>query len=214
ARAQAELLEEKGFTDAIIESLPGLFFVRDEDGRYVRWNRRFAEVAGYPAEELPRLDPLALFEGESRSVAAAGIERVFSEGQAAADVRITGKDGDSRPYFVSAARVERGRRHYLVGTAIARSDIDAARARIETLNVSLQERVERLTALRDIDRAIIGSLDIGLTLGVLLDQVTSRLRVPAARILLFDEAEQVLRYGASQGLATAGTRGLRVALGQ
>ena len=214
ARAQAELLEEKGFTDAIIESLPGLFFVRDRAGRYVRWNRRFAELAGYSDDELRSLEPLALFEPASRDVAAAGIERVFSEGQATAEVRFMGRDGRVHPYFVSAARVERSGRQYLVGTAIDRSDIDAARASIESLNVALQERVGRLTALRDIDRAIIGSLDIGLTLGVLLEQVTSRLRVPAARILLYDEVEQALRFGASHGLAGVGARGLRVALGQ
>ncbi|HZW27808.1 MAG TPA: PAS domain S-box protein, partial [Trueperaceae bacterium] len=214
ASAQAELLEEKGFTDALIESLPGLFFVRDPEGRYVRWNRRFAEVTGYADEELPGLDPLALFEGDSRAAVARGIERVFAEGHASADVRVTSKDGRSRPYFLSATRVERGGRQFLVGTGIDRSEIDAARADIEGLNVALRERVERLVALRDIDRAIIGSLDIGLTLGVLLEQVTGRLQVPAARVLLYDETEHVLRHGASQGLPTAGARGLRVALGE
>ncbi len=214
AAAQEELLEEKGFTDAIIESLPGLFFVRDRDGRYVRWNRRFAEVTGYDEDELAGLDPLVLFEGESRSAVARGIEKVFAAGSASADVRVTTKDGRSHPYFLSATRVERGGRQYLVGTGTDRSEIDAARADIEGLNVALRERVERLTALRDIDRAIVGSLDIGLTLGVLLEQVTGRLQVPAARILLFDEVEQVLRHGASQGLPGAGARGLRIALGQ
>ena len=214
AKAQSELLEEKGFIDAVVESLPGLFFVRDQEGNYVRTNRRFNEVTGYRPEELAALEPLALFQGEDREEARRGIERVFADGSNMAEVRITAKDGARRPYFVSAARVERGGRHYLVGTGIDRSDIDAARTDIENLNVALRERVERLSALRDIDRAIVGFLDLGLTMGVMLEQVTGRLRVPAARILLFDEVEQVLRHGASHGLPAAASRGLAVALGE
>src|SRR5690606_12345850 len=142
------------------------------------------------------------------------IAQVFAEGHSSSEVQIVDRQGRRRPYFLSATRVERGGRQYLIGTGIDRSDIDAARADIEGLNVALEERVERLMALRDIDRAIIGSLDIGLTLGVLLEQVTGSLHVPAARILLFDDVEQVLRYGASLGVPGGGSRSLRVALGQ
>lgn len=212
--AQDVILAEKGFTDAMIESLPGLFFVRDENGRYVRWNRRFSEVTGYDEDELPGLDPLALYEGEHRQVVEDRIARVFTEGSASAEVQVRTKDGRLLPYFISATRVERQGERFLVGTGIDRSDIDAARADIAGLNVALGERVARLTALREIDRAIIGSLDIDLTLDVMLEQVTGRLGVGAARILLYDEAEQALRFGASRGLPTAGARGLRVGLGE
>ncbi len=211
--AEAELLAEKGFSDAIIESLPGLFFVRDLSGRYVRWNGRFQEASGYSADELAALEPLELFEGPDKDLVAQGIRQVFEDGYASADAYLVSRSGERQPYFFSATRIERYGETYLVGCGIDRSEVDRARSRIESLNLALQERVERLTALREIDRAIIGSVDLDLTLGVMLDQVTSRLKVPAARILLFDQSDQGLRFGASQGLPARSSRGPRLGVG-
>ncbi len=214
AAAEAQLLDEKGFSDAIIESLPGVFFVRDGSGRYLRWNRRFQQVSGFSDEELGALDPLGLFDDEIKPQVRGYIRKVFEEGSAAADLMITSATGERRPYFLSATRFNQGGQQYLVGTGVDRTELDRARAHIDTLNLALQERVERLTALREIDRAIIGSLDIDLTLGVMLDQVTTKLHVSAARILLFDDTEQVLRFGASKGLPSSGMRSFRARLGE
>ncbi len=214
AQAESDLLDEKGFSDAIIESLPGVFFVRNDEGSYVRWNRRFQQLSGYTDDELARLDPLGLFDDETKPLVGGYIRQVFDEGSASADLRITSRTGEKHPYFLSATRVVQGGQHYLVGTGVDRTDIDRAQAHIDTLNEALQERVERLTALREIDRAIIGSLDIDLTLGVMLDQVTGKLHVAAARILLFDQTEQLLRFGASKGLPSSGMRAFKARLGE
>lgn len=48
----AQLQYEKELAEAIIESLPGLFFVFGEDGRLMRWNRNHEVVIGYSAAEL------------------------------------------------------------------------------------------------------------------------------------------------------------------
>src|SRR5690606_35711259 len=103
---------------------------------------------------------------------------------------------------------------YVVCVGIDRSEIDSAHAQIATLNDELARRIERLLALREIDRAIIGSLDLDLTLGVVLDQVRARLAVPAARILLYDPVVQSLRFGGSQGLGDARGRAMQVRLGE
>src|SRR5690606_5206579 len=214
AETEAELLDEKGFSDAIIESLPGVFSVRDDEGRYVRWNRRFQRVSGYSDDELAEFDPLGLFDDDTKSLVGDYIRQVFDEGSASADLRITARSGEKHPYFLSGTRVAQGGKQYLVETGVDRTDIDRAQAHIDSLNQALQERVERLTALREIDRAIIGAPDIDLTLGVMLDQVTSKLHVTAARILLFDQTEQALRFGASKGLPSTGMRGFRARLGE
>ena len=41
---------EEQFSESVIESLPGLFWVLDEKGRYVRWNRNLESALGYSAE--------------------------------------------------------------------------------------------------------------------------------------------------------------------
>ncbi|MBP9713948.1 MAG: PAS domain S-box protein [Sterolibacterium sp.] len=38
--------------DDIIDSLPGVFYILDEQGRLVRWNSKFASISGYSDQEL------------------------------------------------------------------------------------------------------------------------------------------------------------------
>ena len=66
-----------------------------------------------------------------------------------------------------------------------------------------RERAERqlrhTQALRAVDQAITGSLDLRLTLAVVLDQVVGELRADAADVLLVDPHSQELFYGAGRG---------------
>jgi PAS domain S-box-containing protein len=65
-------------------------------------------------------------------------------------------------------------------------------------------RLERLAALQSVSLAISASPDLRLTLKVILDHVTSQLRVDAADVLLLDETDNTLALSASTGfLATS-----------
>jgi predicted transcriptional regulator YheO len=56
----------------------------------------------------------------------------------------------------------------------------------------IQNQLQRLAALRNVDMAISASHDLRVTLNVILDQVTSQLRVDAAAVLLLDPHTQIL----------------------
>ncbi len=62
-RKQAEetLLKEKAFSDTMINSLPGIFYLFDEDGHFIRWNRNFEIVTGYASKEIEKMNPLDFF---------------------------------------------------------------------------------------------------------------------------------------------------------
>ena len=68
----------------------------------------------------------------------------------------------------------------------------------------IQSQLHRLAALRTIDMAITASLDLRVTLDVLLDQVTSQLQVDAAGILLLNTHTQMLEYVAGRGFRGGG----------
>ena len=78
----------------------------------------------------------------------------------------------------------------------------------------LQTQLQRMTALRAIDMAITGSLDMHVTLSVFLDQVTAQLNVDAAAILLFNAHTNVLEFAAGRGFRHDGIRHTRLRLGQ
>jgi len=89
-----------------------------------------------------------------------------------------------------------------------------AEVEISRLNTDLRRRLSTLTALHAIDDAITGSVDLRLTLGVVLDQVTALLGVDAAAVLLYEDASMSLELAASRGFHAAATEWPRVRLGE
>jgi signal transduction protein with GAF and PtsI domain len=74
--------------------------------------------------------------------------------------------------------------------------------------------VQRLGALRTIDTTITASLDLRLTLDVVLTHVTSALRVDAACVLLLNPHSPLLEYAAGRGFRTTGVTRSSVRLGE
>ena len=68
----------------------------------------------------------------------------------------------------------------MIGIGMDITDQKRAADEIFMLNAELEGRLERIQGLREIDRAITGSLDLRLTLGIVLDQVLAQLEVDAA----------------------------------
>ena len=65
-----------------------------------------------------------------------------------------------------------------------------------------RQQTERLVALRTIDKAIGGSLDLRVTLGILLNEVVSQLNVDAVSVLHYNSTFQHLDYVAGVGFYT------------
>ena len=83
-------------------------------------------------------------------------------------------------------------------TAVA--DIAANALHRAALYEQTQLRLRRLDALSMIDKAITSSLDLEVTLNILLDQVTLHLRADAAAVLLYNPHMQTLQFFAGRGL--------------
>src|SRR5690606_13761942 len=56
--AERKLRSERPFTDAMMESMPGIFYFYDKEGRFLRWNRNFETASGYSAGEIARMHPM------------------------------------------------------------------------------------------------------------------------------------------------------------
>lgn len=82
------------------------------------------------------------------------------------------------------------------------------------LDKQAKNQLQRLSALHQIDLAITGSLDLGNTLQVLLDQVITQLGVDAACVLVFNPYEQTFEFAASRGFATDALRHTRLRFGE
>lgn len=102
---EARIQSESGFRQRLIESIPGVFYLFDQDGNFLLWNRNFETVSGYSADEMARLHPLDLFEGEDRALIESRIGEVFSTGSASAQAQFRSKDGSRRPFYFTGERI-------------------------------------------------------------------------------------------------------------
>ena len=84
------------------------------------------------------------------------------------------------------------------------------RKRAET---QVQIQMQRLRALNEIDRAISSSMDLRVSLDILLNQVLSQLGVDAASVLLLNTSNLMLEFAAGKGYRTPAIRQTRMRLG-
>jgi putative nucleotidyltransferase with HDIG domain len=83
----------------------------------------------------------------------------------------------------------------------------------ESLREQTERRLDRLSALRTIDEAITASVDLRLTLNILLEQVSAQLEVDGATVMLLSGHTQNLEFGAGWGVNSARLSPLQVRLG-
>jgi len=135
-----ESMSEKLFSDAMIESMPGIAYFYTEAGRFLRWNRNFVSVSGCSPEQIAQSHPLDFFAGKDKRLVAQRIREVFERGESSVEADFVSRDGRVTPYFFTGRRVMFEGSACLVGVGV---DI-TERRRSE---VALREYAGRLQAL-------------------------------------------------------------------
>jgi PAS domain S-box-containing protein len=115
--AEELVRREKALADIVIASIPGLFYVLDRQGRFVRCNQIMEEVTGWTAETLRGTDALLTIFEDDRELVASRMDEVFEKGQAEVEARFLSKDG-VREFWFTGRRMDVRRTSYLVGSGI------------------------------------------------------------------------------------------------
>ena len=121
-KAEGEISEAKEYAETILDSLPGTFYVFDEQLRLTRWNKNLEKVSGYTPEELPGKHPLDFVEEKARDAVARKLEESLAGGTTAIEANTLTKAGDTISYLFTAGWRGLGERRYLVGTGVDISD--------------------------------------------------------------------------------------------
>ena len=117
--AEKALLQEKTFSDAVIDAIPGLFFFQDEVGKNLRWNKNAEMLVRHaPSEAAPLLNVAE----EYKHVAAQAQQEIFTTGSGEGELEMLAKSGQRIPYYFSGVRVElEGQPHLaIIGVDITR----------------------------------------------------------------------------------------------
>jgi PAS domain S-box-containing protein len=182
-KADEALAKEKWFSDAIIDSTPGIFYVVDETGRYVRWNKNFEQVTGYSAEETSKMFFDGIVAQEERVFLWSRVFEVFEKGRSFAEVLVVTKDGQKIPYYLTGVRVPIGGKNYLMGMGI---DV-AERKKAEEERIRRQQELE---SLNQIVTSINSTFDLNQILDDILKHVLKISQADRANIMMpADEGE-------------------------
>ena len=117
-RQEAALGDAMRFSDGLINSLPGIYFLIDDQGRMARWNRQLGEVAGYTDEQIARMRATDFFAGDDVKRISKAIEDAFRIGEVSIEGALRSQDRQPVPYLFTARRTEIGGQTYIGGLGL------------------------------------------------------------------------------------------------
>jgi PAS domain S-box-containing protein len=118
-RAEEALRREQMFNRAVLDSVPGLLYLYDQQGRLIRWNKQHEQITGYSAEELAQMHLQDWFRGDEESLArvSAAMQKAFLDGYADTEARIQTRMGRKLFYF-TCVRLTIDNQTYLAGIGL------------------------------------------------------------------------------------------------
>jgi PAS domain S-box-containing protein len=145
--AEEQIRLEKTFSESLINSLPGIMYVFDKSGRFLRWNKNFASVSGFKDKQIVHMEPLDFIAKEDRELIKGSIKKVFQDGSVSVEAGLRTSTGDVLPYLFTGYRFDQVKKSYLVGVGLditARIEIEKEK---EVLIAKLRETLSQVKQL-------------------------------------------------------------------
>jgi PAS domain S-box-containing protein len=211
-QAGADLRESEEHFRQLAEHIREVFWLSDtQRGTMLYISPAYEDVWGRSRQSLyddPRSFAEAVFP-EDRQQVIVSLEQQASGQETEREYRIVLPSQELRWVHDRGfpIRDETGRVYRVAGIA---EDITRRKQSQELL----QRQFDRLATLRAIDQAITSSMDLHVTLGVVLETVMTQLHADAADVLLLDRHTSTLYYAAGRGFQTSDLRHVRVGVGE
>jgi len=138
-KSEQVALSEKSFSDTMIESMPGIVVLFDEQGRMLRWNRNLLKSTGYTDEEVAAMQPSALFPTAEVPLMEQSIAEVFATGEATTQGTVRSKEGTQTPHLFSGRRLELDGKACVVGIGVDISQLKAYERQLQEQEAMYRE---------------------------------------------------------------------------
>ncbi len=104
--AEEKIINEKLFSDMVIESLPGIFYMFDSNFTPLKWNRNKSELLGLTDEEMKTHNTLDFIADEDKEKVIESFKKVFIDGESEEIVSIIRHDGQECSYHLTGKRLD------------------------------------------------------------------------------------------------------------
>lgn len=128
---EERIILEKELSDTIINSLPGVFYLYNKEGKFYRWNKNLELVTGYTSDQLEYMTPLDLINPADRGLVGSKIANVFQYGQDFVESSLISRTGKLTPFYFTGQLIQYEGETCLMGVGIDISDRLESQQRLE-----------------------------------------------------------------------------------
>jgi len=208
-QTESLLRESEGRYQTLARISPVGIFRTDTEGSTTYVNPKWCEISGLSYEEALGDGWLKAVHPDDREELGKGWrESAQQKNRSVSDYRFLRPDG-TVAWVMGEAVPEFDSGQQIVGYMGTITDITERKQAEE----QAQRQLQRFEALHRIDMAITAGLEVGISLGLLLDQLLSILKVDAAVIFLLEPQGRLLHYVVSRGFRMNAIQHMQLPLG-
>ena len=141
------LQKEKNWSKAIIDSVPGILYLYDNEERLVYWNKNLEELTGYSPDELFNMKLYDWFKNDDAmiEVIAKELKKAIQGEVACTDTYLRVKSGECIPMHMTAVELEIDGSSYMTGIGIDIREIKKMQQELIETNRNLEDTVSKRT---------------------------------------------------------------------
>ncbi len=154
--AQDEIIKEKKLSDSIVNSLPGIFYLFNKEGKFLRWNSNFEKVTFYNEAEIRDMHAIDFFDKDEKELVSKTIDAVFTTGGQELQADLLLKTKERIPYYFTGISIEYEGSPCVMGVGIDFSERVKSQEGIKQTSEKLRQLTAHLQKIREEERSRIG----------------------------------------------------------
>ena len=139
-KADELILSEQTFSKDIIQGIPGLFYIFDENGKFVTRNDNWSNVIGFSSKELDKMTAFDVVA--DRDLCVERVKEVFDKGISSMENFLLTKKGEKIAYSFTGKLMVIDKKNYLVGVGMDISMRYKYARDLEKTNIELEKTHE------------------------------------------------------------------------
>ncbi|MDQ2691028.1 MAG: PAS domain S-box protein [Chloroflexota bacterium] len=209
-RAHKRAEEQVKFHARLLRHINDAVIATDTEFRITAWNRAAERIYGWTAAEVMGHNADEVLKSGFSREQQAEAQGLLREESAYRSERIHSTKKGKLVYVEENAIALTDERGRISGYVSVNRDITERKL----AEIQIQKQVEQLSAMRNIDQAIMSNIDLHFTLNVITSEVSTQLQVDAVDILLLDAETGMLEYASGTGFRTPTIQTSRVPIGK
>ncbi|MEO6681395.1 MAG: PAS domain S-box protein [Ginsengibacter sp.] len=151
--AETAIKNEKELSDSIINGLPGIFYLINQEGKILRWNKNFEKILGYNKHEILSIHALDLFPKNEKHLIRKKIQDVFEKGKSEIEANFFTKDQQLVPYYLYGRLTQKNGVKCVIGMGVELTEIKKAKKAMHEMEQKIL--FQKVQQQKKIARAII-----------------------------------------------------------